>query len=299
MGEASSSASWDAALPLMSQRAFPLAVGGGFYYGGRACNSRLMQAPFRGEVAALAIFRRRLSPAERAKTQRFLADRYFLACAALAAPPGAAGACAAARNGAECAMRCAPGLTLAGGSEALTCANGAWAGLAPVCAPAACAGAPPAPPAGADARACSVVLASADFARAGAAAALWPAWETLPALPTALAAERWAPGARGLVGSAPPDDDDCSALEPTALVLNRPRAAAGADPAAPVTVLAELSLDAGAVGGALARSSRRPRPARSTRGRRASSGSLSWAARARRASTRSATDRSRAQRPLS
>ena len=36
MGEASSSASWDAALPLMSQRAFPLAVGGGFYYGGRA-----------------------------------------------------------------------------------------------------------------------------------------------------------------------------------------------------------------------------------------------------------------------
>jgi hypothetical protein len=255
----------------MSQRVFALAIGGGFYYGGANGNSRLPVAVFRGELQALAVYRRRLSPAERAATQRWLADRYYLQCAALAAPRGAAwaGACASARNGAApCALSCAAGLELAGGATSLSCENGAWAGLAPVCLAPACGGAPPAAPAGAaaGAGACSQVLAREDFAAAALAAAaaeaapagqvLWPAWETLPALPPALAAARWSPHSGGdgvgLVGQVAPADDECSFSEPTALVLNRPRAAAGADAGADVSVQATLALDAGASGGLLA-----------------------------------------------
>ena len=80
VGRASSSASWGAAEQLMSQRVFALAIGGGFYYGGANGNSRLPVAVFRGELQALAVYRRRLAPAERTATQRWLADRYYLQC---------------------------------------------------------------------------------------------------------------------------------------------------------------------------------------------------------------------------
>ena len=97
LGPGSNTASWAPGLALMSQRVFPLGVGGGFYYGGTSGATPMITAAFVGQLFSLAIYRRHLNASERTAVQDYLGARYGLWCADLSppnAPPAAASGCA-------------------------------------------------------------------------------------------------------------------------------------------------------------------------------------------------------------
>ena len=261
---------WPQGYPLNTRgNKFPLAVGGGFYTSGSTGTTVGNAYPFAGYIYTAAVYRRRLSQTEKTAVQNFIADRYNLWCPALSVPgavggtdPLNANTCDATSAGSTCALTCGPGLVQVGGLTNLTCANGAWFGTAPVCAPAASTCAAPVHPAAATA--CALVLFADSFSRASysagcpaalsAAALLASAWETAPLLPPRLAATYWsyaATAAGGLTGSVPVADDNCSFTEGSHLLVNRPQswAASVAASSAPLVIAATVTLDAGAAGG--------------------------------------------------
>jgi hypothetical protein len=93
---------------------------------------------FRGQMLALAMYRRALNQTERQTVQEFLLRRYNQLCPAIPTPAGATGGCPASASGFTCAVTCdaaaTPPRARVGGSSLLTCLNGAWVGKMPVCA---------------------------------------------------------------------------------------------------------------------------------------------------------------------
>jgi hypothetical protein len=248
VGVDSNTVTWPPSLALMSQRVFPLAVGGGFYYGGSSGNSQLTANPINGQIMSVAIYRRQLNQADYTAVQEYLATRYNVRCVPLELP-NVNSTCSWAPAGSRCEASCAAGTVQVGGASSLQCANGAWVGVAPVCSAAACASAPHVD----GATACSATLVSASLAGASAAS-LAPVWVTLPQLPTRVSARYWSASAGGLVGSVPVADDACSFTEASALVINRPvagglRAAAAPGGSSSVTTTVTVVLDADAAGG--------------------------------------------------
>jgi hypothetical protein len=248
VGVDSNTVTWPPSLALMSQRVFPLAVGGGFYYGGSRGTSQLTANPINGQIMSVAIYRRQLNQADYTAVQEYLATRYNVRCVPLELP-NVNSTCSWAPAGSRCEASCAAGTVQVGGASSLQCANGAWVGVAPVCSAAACASAPHVD----GATACSATLVSASLAGASAAS-LAPVWVTLPQLPVRVSARCWSASAGGLVGSVPVADDACSFTEASALVINRPvagglRAAAAPGGSSSVTTTVTVVLDADAAGG--------------------------------------------------
>ena len=98
LGPGRNVAIWPPSVPLMSQRVFPLAIGGGFYWSNSAGTAPATIFPFTGQLFSVAIWRRHLNLTERAAVQNYLGARYGLWCSALSpanAPPADVSGCLA------------------------------------------------------------------------------------------------------------------------------------------------------------------------------------------------------------